>query len=125
PDVYAPLTLEALTRLIDVTLYQKRYPQAAAWSAKLPTIDPQKWQGHHQAAPSFARCPALTAGDPTLPWLQRQLFAAADTRSALEQLRLALSKGFTDRKSLPSDPAFAALRSNAEFQKLAQPVEPR
>jgi len=61
--------------------------------------------------------------DAALSNQERDLFKAEYTKAALEQLRIALSKGFPeDRKSLQSAPAFKALQSSAEFQEMTSGV---
>lgn len=121
PEVYAPLAQQSLHRMIDVALQQRKYP-VAVWSAlQLPAAHLHDAQGHFTAAELIAGCLEKVENDQALSEEERAVFTPEYTKRALEQLRLALDKGFPlDRESLKIAPSFKALHSHPEFNELTE-----
>src|SRR5262249_2240829 len=76
------------------------------------------WQEYHRAAGLLARCVPLAEKDDKLSEEKGKELAQAYGKQAVELLRRAVEKGFKDAAGLKKDPAFAAGRARADFQKL-------
>jgi WD40 repeat protein/tetratricopeptide (TPR) repeat protein len=98
--------------------------KAAGVAADVPRLLPDDgWKTHDVAARLLCQCVTLAEKDGRLSEHVRQELAADYAERALDQLRAAADKGFSDAGSLKKDPAFAPLREREGFQKLLGVLE--
>jgi tetratricopeptide (TPR) repeat protein len=98
-----PLARHLLT-YADILVRQGEQDAVVSKVKEAITLDPDNPGVHYNAACIFSRCPSL--GD-----------------QAVEELRIAVAKGYKDFAHLKADKDLDPLRSRADFQKLAQELE--
>jgi hypothetical protein len=100
-------------RLVDLG----RHAEAAPYADRLAAIsDPDGASNAFNAACYLARCSGLAAADPTLPADERRALANRYEARAVEYLRAAAARGFTDRKALAADPDLAPLLERPDYK---------
>jgi tetratricopeptide (TPR) repeat protein len=107
---------QALLRLAD-------HEAAARAAAEVMLLEPDDWQAYAGAAALLAGCVPMAEKDAKLPENKRRELARSYARRAVEMLREAIKKGFSDGKSLTKDPEFQSLHPFDEFKKLVQDLD--
>jgi eukaryotic-like serine/threonine-protein kinase len=77
------------------------------------------------AARVLGRCATLAEQEPALPETRRKELAQAYADQAVDYLREAIRRGFSEVRPLKTSGAFAALRDRADFQQLIKDLERR
>jgi tetratricopeptide (TPR) repeat protein len=114
---------DTLGRLADVLVSRGDHAEAAKVAEELPGVLPKTGQAFFDAARTLARCVPLAEKDAKLPEAKRKELAKKYGDRAVELLRQAVAKGYRDAGPLRKDPAFAPLRSRADFQKVQAELE--
>jgi tetratricopeptide (TPR) repeat protein/predicted Ser/Thr protein kinase len=107
----------------DMCLLQKDHVAAAAAAARLALVRPDNSTDSELAARFFGRCLTLAELDPQLSPVDRAALAQAYADQALEHLREAVRRGYSDAAVLKSRSALAVLHSRPDFRQLLAELE--
>jgi tetratricopeptide (TPR) repeat protein len=99
--------------------------EAAEVAAAHTQAFPSHWSVYREAAVLLAGCMTLAANDAQLSEDGRRALAQDYASQAMNMLRQALAQGYKDSGEMKNTPAFAPLRSRADFQKLLADLEDR
>jgi tetratricopeptide (TPR) repeat protein len=111
--------------LTEILVKQGEHAAAAKTAAEAPRLYPDKGEQCLRAAGFVARCVSLAEKDTNLADDRRRSLAQAYADQAMAWLRQAVDKGSGKAEELSKDPAFAPLRSRADFKKLLQELKER
>jgi hypothetical protein len=125
PDVprYRETLLDNLTRLSEVQLASGDHPGASDTAVALINAGPEPGIGAYNVARIYARCLPVAALDTTLSKAKRAERMRYYADQAIELLRQAVAKGFSDAGRLKQDTCFDPLRDRTEFKRLVKEIE--
>jgi serine/threonine-protein kinase len=109
--------------LADTLLRLGEYREAARLADELPGICPEQWRECYQAARLLTRCvPAANQDTPAGPVRRRELVEQYSKR-AVELLRLAHERGYTNVAFMKTDPGLDVLRGREDFTRLMRELD--
>jgi tetratricopeptide (TPR) repeat protein len=109
--------------LADTLLRLGKYGEAAQAAGELPALCPDRWQECYQAARLLIRCVPLAERDTSLSEARRRELVEQYSRRAVELLREALRRGYSDVAQLKADANLDVLRSRDDFKQLLRDAE--
>jgi len=114
-----PDSASTLANLASAYFARKQYELASVYITKAVTIDPGILE-HRSGVGNTVRDQSV--GDrPTYFYYLAKTFAKAGIRDrAISYIRKSLEEGFKERKKFISDPEFAGLQKDPEFQKIME-----
>jgi hypothetical protein len=120
---YRQLLRQHYGKLAEALLSLGEHAQAAKAAADLAQEFSAGWQEYHLSANILALCVPATAKDTKLSEEKRKELVQSYGTGAVEMLRRASQKGFTDVDELKRDREFDPLRSREDFQNLLRELE--
>jgi tetratricopeptide (TPR) repeat protein len=109
----------------DMALAQKDHAGVAEIAPKLARVRPDNATDAELAARFFGRCVVLAENDEALSEPQRRELARSYADRAMDNLREAVRRGYTNVDALNKSASFAPLRDRDEFQQLVRELDAR
>jgi hypothetical protein len=100
-----------------------KHAEAAATAADFIKLFPDSAEDHRLTAIMLTRSSALAAKDAKLADADRKRLAETYAARAVQMLRRAVERGWSDIVQLRTGAVFAPLRSRDDFQKLVAEIE--
>jgi hypothetical protein len=115
---YATSLVRYYSELAMTLLRQKDHAAVAATAGCVRQVRPEDAGDAYAAAENLGHCVTLAEEDARIPVPQRRALAQSYADQAMDHLREAVRRGWTDRKSLSTSEALAPLRDRADFREL-------